>query len=340
MLCFTVLSTICLFYTVSASPVLDYNILLSRAGNTTSHIPSAWVNEPDGRGTYSLLFSCFSTLFLCAWTAFHPNVPSTHSAVKNLIERVKWMMVAIFVPEAVLYCAWSQWWVATDLKNEVNRLGQQSGLQKTNTTFTKKDRMDCESCMKLQCQSDRRESSESNAQTSNQGRQSQETASLADHSHGSSTSRDNACQIGVQDGFAETSKTFIPWTTEQAFFAISGGLAVDTSRISDRPWMALNPKGVVFFAEIGLLPRILKQDVEDLSQADAIAKSISCLQSLWFFIQTIVRRFAGLPITLIEIHTMIHIVCALLMYGLWFKKLIVWRRQYHSAIKLQSILLL
>lgn len=312
-----VLTSFSFLCTASTSPVLDYIPLSARTTNTTSHISSEWVSGPDGRGTYSLLFSCFSTLFLCAWTAFHPNIPSSHSDARNMLERVKWMMIAIFVPEAVLYCAWSQWWAARDLKDEINRLGRHYGRQKLRTTFTKRDRKDCEDCMKQPSQSDRRQSSESNP---NHSTHSEDSACPSDDANGNPTPSDDICQLGVQDGLSEPTKDFVSWTSGQAFFAISGGLAVDTSGFSDRPWRALNPNGIVLLAEIGLLPHLSKQDVDSRSQADAIAKSLSCLQASWFFVQTIARRFAGLPITLLEIHTLIHIACALLLYGLWFKK--------------------
>ena len=84
--------------------------------------------------------------------------------------------------------------------------------------------------------------------------------------------------------------------------------------------MSLTPKGIVLLAEIGLLPRFSKQDAQDRSRADAIAKSISCLQASWFFIQGVARVCAGLPLTLLELHTMTHIICALVMYAIWFSK--------------------
>jgi hypothetical protein len=36
--------------------------------------------------------------------------------------------------------------------------------------------------------------------------------------------------------------------------------------------------------------------------------------------QTIERQIAGYPITLLEVHTLVHVVCAVIMYGLWIQK--------------------
>ena len=37
-------------------------------------------------------------------------------------------------------------------------------------------------------------------------------------------------------------------------------------------------------------------------------------------IQTVSRRIVGYPITLLEVHTLVHVACAIGMYGLWFQK--------------------
>jgi hypothetical protein len=36
--------------------------------------------------------------------------------------------------------------------------------------------------------------------------------------------------------------------------------------------------------------------------------------------QTITRQVAGLPITLLELNTLAHVTCAVLMYFIWWKK--------------------
>ena len=43
-------------------------------------------------------------------------------------------------------------------------------------------------------------------------------------------------------------------------------------------------------------------------------------QVTWILSQTLARRALGYPITLLELHTLIHVAIALGMYGLWFRK--------------------
>ncbi|KAI5808466.1 hypothetical protein DFH27DRAFT_459108, partial [Peziza echinospora] len=56
---------------------------------------------------------------------------------------------------------------------------------------------------------------------------------------------------------------------------------------------------------------------DDRSKTDWLAKAMVCLQASWIIIQCVVRKAEGLPVTLLEINTVMHVVCALLMYLLW-----------------------
>ena len=74
-----------------------------------------WVSEPRGRGTWSLLYSCIFTLFLCVYTAIHLNVPPQHeSSFVFYMRKTKWVLIALLAPEIVLYSAWLQWRSARD----------------------------------------------------------------------------------------------------------------------------------------------------------------------------------------------------------------------------------
>lgn len=36
--------------------------------------------------------------------------------------------------------------------------------------------------------------------------------------------------------------------------------------------------------------------------------------------QSLARKVHGYPLTLLELHTLVHVICAFAMYGLWFRK--------------------
>ena len=69
-----------------------------------------------------------------------------------------------------------------------------------------------------------------------------------------------------------------------------------------------------------IIPRITESDIKDKSKADGLVKSIACLQALWFCLQFITRMAQRLPVTLLELNTFAHSVCAVLIYFLWWEK--------------------
>lgn len=106
----------------------------------------------------------------------------------------------------------------------------------------------------------------------------------------------------------------------QAFFLVSGGLAVDASDFWVMSNLTFTPIGIVELARAGILPEISERDIEDRSKADMMTKALTCIQALWFFVSGIGRISQHLPVTLLEIHVMIHVFCAFAMYILWFNK--------------------
>ena len=62
-----------------------------------------WVSEPNGRGTWSILWSCLATIFLCTWSAMHLDVPECHDSWYLFFQKLRWMLVAIMAPELILY---------------------------------------------------------------------------------------------------------------------------------------------------------------------------------------------------------------------------------------------
>jgi hypothetical protein len=81
-----------------------------------------WVLEPQSRGTFSILYSCTFTLFLCIYTAVHLNVPPHEGHIWFYVRKTKWVMVALLSPEVVLYSAWSQWQHAREFVAEIENM--------------------------------------------------------------------------------------------------------------------------------------------------------------------------------------------------------------------------
>lgn len=108
-----------------------------------------------------------------------------------------------------------------------------------------------------------------------------------------------------------------------SFYAVMGGFVFSPescSEYSARPLLTLTPRGVALLAECGHLPDISKKDIDDKSKADALAKALVCLQASWMLVQTVGRLAGNLPVTLLEVNTLGHILCAFIIYVLWWNK--------------------
>ena len=85
-------------------------------------ITYAWVDEPDGRGTWGLVQSCLVTLFLCVYTAIHLNIQPHQSKKKSWLRRIVASLLAAAGPEFMFVCAVSQWSLAKQLQLQLNHL--------------------------------------------------------------------------------------------------------------------------------------------------------------------------------------------------------------------------
>ena len=104
-----------------------------------------------------------------------------------------------------------------------------------------------------------------------------------------------------------------------------GGLTLEsdvlyTAGLTTSRYLTLTARGVALLAECGHLPEIREEDIADKSKTDGIAKLLSCVQASWMLIQVCGRLAQGLPVTLLEINTLGHVLCALVIYILWWHK--------------------
>ncbi|KAI9881126.1 MAG: hypothetical protein M1830_008284 [Pleopsidium flavum] len=231
----------------------------------------AWVSEPNGRGTWKIIYSCCFTLSLCVVTAIHLNVgPAGENTFECWRRKCKWVIIAILSPEIILYTAGKQWFSASRLCKKLNKLAaqEQTELPTSTTTAPFWSRS--------------------------------ETPSKA---------------IPLQQ-HGETNYSLL-----YGYFVTMGGFIVDVSHLHNTlSRLTISPKGVAFLAKHGHFVKISDATIRDKSKADMLAKALVCVQVSWMLVQTISRRIVGYPITLLEVHTLVHVACAIGMYGLWFQK--------------------
>lgn len=116
------------------------------------------------------------------------------------------------------------------------------------------------------------------------------------------------------------------WTMTHSFFASTGGFAFEIANdgAQDLPngckRLTLTARGVALLASCGHLPNVSKAEITDKSKANNVAKALVIIQASWMLVQVIGRLVAALPVTLLEVNTIAHVMCAFLMYAMWWHK--------------------
>ena len=89
-------------------------------------IEAGWKSEPRTRGTFSILSLCLSTIFICVWKAWHPNVPrhspDQRSKIEGLVKSVPRFLFFLFFPEALFVTALNELRQACILYYDVHQL--------------------------------------------------------------------------------------------------------------------------------------------------------------------------------------------------------------------------
>ena len=121
-----------------------------------------------------------------------------------------------------------------------------------------------------------------------------------------------------------------PWTLTHSFFALMGGFVLQDPH--DTPvdrylpaWQGngvLAKQGVRMLISVApeLIPDIPVDELLDRGKADGLAKMILAWQVLWFCLSCLNRAVQHLPLSLLEVTTIAHALCALLTYAAWWKK--------------------
>ena len=162
-----------------------------------------------------------------------------------------------------------------------------------------------------------------------------------------------------------------PWTEAHGFYAIMGGLAfrIPANLPQSKKFLPSDAEELLFLTDKGveaitrgwcerdILPNLSKEEIKSKSKANGLAKALVCVQALWFIVQCLTRRmfmelFAQtriresypddlslvtqrMPISLLELNTLGHAVCALLIYLLWWEK--PFEVEYPTMIQDQSL---
>ena len=84
--------------------------------------------------------------------------------------------------------------------------------------------------------------------------------------------------------------------------------------------LTLTARGAALLADCNVLPSFKREYLYDKSKSDGLSKFIACVQASWLIVQVIGRLILHLQVTLLEINTLGHVLCALVIYIIWWHK--------------------
>ncbi|KAK4459546.1 hypothetical protein QBC42DRAFT_274255 [Cladorrhinum samala] len=114
-----------------------------------------------------------------------------------------------------------------------------------------------------------------------------------------------------------------------SYYATMGGFAFSNeSPLGD--WVTLDGWKRLTLTSLGifelvkhkpeLLPDLSVADIQDKSKASGLAKTIVIMQASWFMVQCLSRMGTGMTISVLELNTFAHALCALVAYAMWWRK--------------------
>ena len=108
-----------------SSPIalLSVALWINNAQAKNDTLIHGWAPEPSGRGTWSILWGCLATIFICTWSALHLNVPERHGRWYLFFRKLGWMLICATAPEIVVAFAANHFFNARDLLKHLHKHG-------------------------------------------------------------------------------------------------------------------------------------------------------------------------------------------------------------------------
>ncbi|KAK1750467.1 hypothetical protein QBC47DRAFT_365350 [Echria macrotheca] len=276
-------------------------------------------------------------MILCLWTAVHLNIPEYHNhSYKYLprwqtLRKTLWLLLGLFAPEIVTWTAFEQHREAKLIYDRVRKaLGEKPLCTNKSKSFRQwlglkgKEATDVEQDLGHEDRS--KDASPGDGQTTSPSDATSDARSKSTAPEASSSSPSGSSEASPP----ATRERKHKWMMTHSYYALMGGFAFGSREIGDgrdflpggRKRVTLSGHGLILLLEIAphLLPDISVAQIEDKSKANQLAKFIVTLQALWFAAQFISRVALGMTVSLLELNTFAHAICALIAYSLWWHK--------------------
>lgn len=83
---------------------------MSTIGSELNLTKYGWIDEPDGRGTWTILSTCLLTIVLCCWTSVCPNIPAPQDGfLTQTRDKLHLAIMGVLGPEFLLMLTLGEW---------------------------------------------------------------------------------------------------------------------------------------------------------------------------------------------------------------------------------------
>ena len=260
----------------------------------------AWSPPDSRRSTLDLVETCVLTLILCSWSVVHPDIPPQGKKRRWAPDRLFCALRIIILPLYFLGVAFEELWesrlICLELKNVESKKREEHGNPEVHCT---------------------------NDQGHNQD---VPRGSIGVFFRGlwHPVWRTVYESCGLRH-VCEAWRFVFPPELVRGFYTEMGGFVLVSGlrggeELPNSFRGRVTSQGAIELARVGLLPKVSLKLIEDQSKSDKLAKVLVCLQASWMVIQCIARVARSIPLTLLEVHTLVNATCAFFMYLLWFRK--------------------
>ena len=300
-----------------------------------------WSPPDNRRSTWALVETCILTLILCSWTAIHLDIPPERrrdSISRWMWKRLKWSIVGILAPEYLLWMASTEYWESRQIclelgKEESEKVDTEMAgggvILDTNRSPTAQSLPESNDTASSPVNS----SGNLETHSSNYQVHSPNDNGLT-HAYGGSIRITRFEDLPKRPNDEKTTTATITPDTpntltyererERGFYIEMGGYELvptdDEPELPEGFCGRVTSRGAIALYRSKQLPHVPLELIKDQSKTDILAKFVVCLQASWMVIQCFARVAQALPLTLLEINTMMHVMCALIMFLLWFRK--------------------
>uniref|UniRef100_A0A0W0FKU3 Uncharacterized protein n=1 Tax=Moniliophthora roreri TaxID=221103 RepID=A0A0W0FKU3_MONRR len=107
-----------------AQPIFPDPLVSNNSASLFDPETGQCININGCRTIASLLWSCLSVIFICTWTAIHPNIPRVETnSIDTAYQGLRIMIVALIAPEVIIMWAMRQWLSARNIVKKFKKYG-------------------------------------------------------------------------------------------------------------------------------------------------------------------------------------------------------------------------